>query len=66
MAASRKLYREVAQTLNNHLMHCHSEQIAKVIQSVAEGLASDFKQDNMAFQRDTFLDAVNKGYNHDD
>lgn len=56
MAASRKLYVELASTINRHVTYT-DEPCRDALRSLVSDLCSDLKQDNMAFDRARFLDA---------
>jgi hypothetical protein len=57
MAASRKLYRELAATIKHRYENPMTDSPLDVIECLAREIASDLKQDNMAFDRSRFLAA---------
>jgi hypothetical protein len=58
MAASRKLYEEVARTLNERgNVFVKNDESAQFYKTICIGLAVDFKADNPRFDQDRFLTA---------
>jgi hypothetical protein len=55
MAASRKLYTAVAETIGREMFFADSVEVVMALHTLAGALADDFKQDNMSFDRTRFL-----------
>jgi hypothetical protein len=56
MAASRKLYVELAQTIKYQVQYATPEQV-ETIRTLVVDLCGDLKRDNTAFNRDKFMTA---------
>jgi hypothetical protein len=59
MAASRKLYIAVAETVGRELFFADDIKTQRAVWTLAEKIADDFKQDNAAFDRAKFLSHAN-------
>lgn len=57
MAASRKLYVELATTIRRHVESSTTHQADDAIRALVGDLCGDLKQDNMSFNRDKFMTA---------
>ena len=58
MTMTRKHFREVAETLRIEIKYAPGPEARQAIIRVAGALASDFKQFNIHFDRQRFMDAV--------
>jgi hypothetical protein len=57
MPAASKLYRAMAETIAGNLKDCTSSQQKAAIKLLVLDLCTDFKQDNIHFNKEKFLDA---------
>lgn len=62
MAASQRLYREIAITVARFRNRCPELTENPDFQRFLSALASDFKQDNMNFKTETFLQWCDPAY----